>query len=258
MDFKPKRMRHDYTNEVELKSLLIREKNRNLSIGSLEKNSIIDTLITQYKDTKDSKLKNDILNLSKITQSSQVQHERFGEIILLMIKKILTKPNFSGYSWQDEFYSTACYRVFKYLHNFDFEKKSNRTNAEVSAFSYITQIISMSILEVINKNNKNSKELSEYMEKCSEGLEIYKESKNSSTFENAVEIPCEIIIDYEFESLSKALQEILNAHDTNLNIYYPKDYFISYDEYAEISSVLKGYKHTVSLIKLELDSGKVL
>ena len=42
-------MTHDYTNEVELKSLVIRERNSSLNIGTTNANKIINELNEQYK-----------------------------------------------------------------------------------------------------------------------------------------------------------------------------------------------------------------
>ena len=246
-------MTHDYTNEVELKSLVIRERNNSLNIGTTNANKIINELNEQYKASKDPELKQRIIKLSAETRIDKESHEKFGEIVLLMIKKILTKPNFSGYSWVDEFYSTSCYRVFKYIHNFDYSKKSERTGQEVSAFSYITQIIMMSILEVINRNSKLSKDIAEYTEKLSSSYDIYKESKNQSKIEESKSESIEHFVDYEFKTLSPIIREVIRENpDKEIKIYYPKDYKITYDEYAEISEELKKTKYPVSLIRVEI------
>lgn len=249
------RLTHDYTNEVELKSLVIREKNARLGQKDESKNAIINELTSQYKETKDPELKRRIIKMSEETAIDKVSHEKFGEIILLMIKKILTKPNFSGYSWVDEFYSTACYRVFKYIHNFDHTKKSERTGLEVNAFSYITQIITMSILEVINKNNKNSKDLEDYTGKVSSSYDIFKESKNKSSFEPEIKTFIhEHIIDYDFKKLAPVVRELIREHNSGeLKIYYPKNYKIGYDEYAELQGELKKSLYPISLIRIEIN-----
>ena len=247
------RMTHDYTNEVELKSLVIRERNNSLNIGTTNANKIINELNEQYKLSKDPELKERIIKLSSETKIDSISHEKFGEIVLLMIKKILTKPNFSGYSWVDEFYSTSCYRIFKYIHNFDYTKRSERTGQQVSAFSYVTQIIMMAILETINKNNKLSKDISEYTEKVSSSYDIYKESKNQTKFEEPTSECIEHFVDYEFKSLPSVIREVIREHnDKSIKIYYPKDYRITYDEYSEISEELKKSKHPVSLIRIEV------
>ena len=246
---KPKRIRHDYTNEVELKSLAMREKNKFYNVGTQDANAEINSLIQEYLATKDPKLKDIIFDLSKDTQIDKNSHERFGEIVLLMVKKILTKPNYSGYSWVDEFYSTSCYRVFKYIHNFDFEKKSKRTNQGVSAFSYITQIIIMSILEVINKNNKSKKDAERYAEMHNSDFGIYGQSKSESTYMHEIEPAKEIIIEKIENSLYDEIVKIQKSNDCDIKIYYPHSYIISFDEFAKIKPLLKA-KNSTSIIKL--------
>lgn len=247
-------MSHDYTNETELKSLLMREKNSAVNHGTTDKNAEINNLIEEYKNTgKPTEIKNKIIELSKDTKIDSKSHEIFGRIVLLMIQKILTKPNFSGYSWRDEFFSTSCYRVFKYLHNFDFEKRSKITGGEVSAFSYITQIITMSILEVINKNNKYSKELEDYKNQMSRAHGLETDPENLSYFEDSSPENIDILVDYEFDSLVDIIEKsIAENPDKEIKIYYPKDYRITYDEYAKISESLKKSVHPVSLIRLSI------
>jgi len=169
---KNSRQKHDYTCELELKSLLIREKNSKLELqnNSIRTNKRINELINLFvklntdkfqkslnsKKVKSlqNKIKDTIIKRSELVSIDRNSHERFGEIILLMIKNILKKPNFSGYTWKEDFYSDATYRVLKYLHNFNHTKTSEKTGQSVNAFSYISQIIHNSIVYIINTNNQ--------------------------------------------------------------------------------------------------------
>lgn len=246
-----KRQKHDYTNEVELKSLVIREKNKALGEGTEGNNALINDLIKEYIKNKSTQLRDTIIELSKQTTIDSASHERFGEIILLMIRRILTKPNYSGYSWTDEFYSNSCYRVFKYIHNFDCDKVSKKTGQSVSAFSYITQIIMMSILEVINKFNKIKSENEKIA--LNQSIELGIEtSQNQSTLVEDATLAKDIIIDYEFKSLSDELRKIVETQTEDVNVYYPKSYMITFDEYAVIKEILKGNKFNTSIIKLKI------
>lgn len=248
---KPQRIKHDYTNEIEVKSLSIREKNKFYNIGTQEFNSEINSLIAEYAISKDAALKEQIIELSRKTQVDNQSHERFGEIVLLMIRKILTKPNYSGYSWSDEFYSNACYRVFKYIHNFDCDKKSDRTGNSVSAFSYITQIIIMSIIEVINKNNKIQKELEKISSAHNADLGLFPSSQNATTRDNfREEEDVEIIVD-DFTRLVDEIAKYEKLHK-NIKIYYPKSYLIGFEEYSEIEKILKSHKGNISISKLKV------
>jgi len=155
------RLKHDYTCELELKSLAIREKNSKLNNFDTKYNNRINELVKTYVKLNNSKhpkakplqqkLKERIVKLSEVTNIDRNSHEKFGEIVLLMIKNILRKPNFSGYTWRDDFYSYSTFRVLRYIHNFDHTKLSQRTNLPVNAFSYISQIIHNSIVFIINE-----------------------------------------------------------------------------------------------------------
>ena len=125
------KLKHNYTSELELKSLLIRIKNDREDIGNKDLNRRINkyikwhTLISNKKYLQPAKrnivknhLKDKVVELSVRTKIDPVSYERFGVVILLMIKNILKKPQFSGYTYKDEFYSDAVYKILKYLSNF--------------------------------------------------------------------------------------------------------------------------------------------
>ena len=127
-----KKMKHNYTSELELKSLLIRIKNKRLGLGIPDKNRQINKYISWHTAINTKKyavpakrnklklrLKHRIVELSEQTSCDEKSYERFGEIILLMIKNILRKPQFSGYTYKDDFYSDAIYKILAYLNNFN-------------------------------------------------------------------------------------------------------------------------------------------
>lgn len=239
-------MKHDYTNELELKSLAIREKNVRLNLGSEDTdgsiNEDLDLKIKQYVKTKDSNLKDYIISVSEGVKISQKSHEYFGNIVILMVKKILTKPNFSGYTWQDDFYSDACYRVFKYIHNFDHTLKSKITNQPVSCFSYITQIIHNSILAIINEKNKKEKELENLTHLYNSEYDIYNESRNTSTIDFINELSVDHFIpNFNLDSIKNIL-DTAESKFKNINIRYNEG-IISFDDYAELKNILNNYKH---------------
>lgn len=239
-----KRMSHDYTNEVELKSLAIREKNKKLNLGIVDDNlnKEINNKIKEFIKTKNSDLKNEIISLSEKVQISEESHSKFGELILLMIKKILTKPNFSGYSYADDFCSDSCYRVLKYIHNFDHTLKSKINGQYVSCFSYITQIIHNSIIAIINEKNKNEKNIEEYIKMHNESYGIIETPNRESTYINNNEVEInKKITDFSIEKIEKILSEIPSEVKI-VNIEYPKKCIISYDDYAKLKPILVKYK----------------
>lgn len=195
------RQKHHYTDELELKSLLIRIKNMKLFEDSKESGEVmsefdittkekiilnksinndigkfvyiknnIDELekTSQSKDSRrrfraiQEKLKERIVAKSERVICDKFSYERFGEIIILMIKNILRKPNFSHEYCFDDFYSDAYYKIIKYVRNFDHQKISKISGYEVNAFAYISQIIHNSIIHIIQKRKSENLKIAEY------------------------------------------------------------------------------------------------
>jgi DNA-directed RNA polymerase specialized sigma24 family protein len=257
---KQEKIRHNYTSELELKSLLIRIKNERSSTGTLECNSRINKYIKwhttigakkyeapQKRNIVKSKLKEKIVALSERTQVDKRSYERFGEIILLMIKKILTKPQFSGYTYKDDFYSDAVYKILKYLDNFDHELISERTGLNVNAFAYISQIIHNSILFIINTKKKeleNHKKQVQ-MEVLNHNLQLSYDDWYAEPAKDK-NPTIEIIERVELHEIRGSLtEELLKLQDeidkcTRMEIVYPKTYLITFDEYNDLKGLLKG------------------
>lgn len=267
---KNSRQKHDYTCELELKSLLIREKNSKLELqnNSIRTNKRINELINLFvklntdkfqkslnsKKVKSlqNKIKDTIIKRSELVSIDRNSHERFGEIILLMIKNILKKPNFSGYTWKEDFYSDATYRVLKYLHNFNHTKTSEKTGQSVNAFSYISQIIHNSIVYIINTNNQEIDITDKLSQTEGEelGIEKVKTLDKTSISEKINE---KFIIqkqDLSNTSLFNLLSEFVDSSnydkDFNYTFEYPKEYLITIDEFAKLRDILKG---NISIIK---------
>ena len=155
----------NYADEVELKSLLIRAKNKALLKGTEKWNPRIKELVNTYlrsnsmrQTTRVQKfrkaLKRHIVWACEMTAAGTAELNRLSAIIDLMVDRILTKPQFSGYTYVDEFHSDVQFKVFKYITNFDHTKISSRSNDYVNAFAYITQVIHNSIIYVISTNKK--------------------------------------------------------------------------------------------------------
>lgn len=273
---KKERYKHNYTSEMELKSLLIRVKNKNFNkdIEDTKHNKRINKYIIlfnklndkKYKDSEITTRKNDIkrrikykiIKLSEVTKVDDKSYNRFGEIILLMIKKILTKPQFSGYTYRDDFYSDAIHKILKYLHNFDHTLISEISGTEVNAFAYISQIIHNSVLYIINTKNK---ELNEIKKQTQAGffnaalssidmkyLEQQKmnESKYVSGFEK-VDDKREIFLTLkDIQKYDSLYNYIIENELENVKIKYT-DYRISMDEYNLLKPLLK----TIEIYKKE-------
>lgn len=285
--FKPKagKLKHNYTSELELKSLLIRIKNRKikendiLSKNNDQKNTKINKYIDlytklnlkKYSDPKiqskkikiKNKLKEKIISISEDTVIDNYSYEKFGLIIMLMIKNILTKPQFSGYTYKDEFYSDAIFKIIKYLHNFDHKLISDRTGLPVNAFAYMSQYIHNSILFIIDLKKKESEKLKKQviLEHLNHDLQLKSQYIwNQAHFNDDEEIQnlinnskiTKIIklekIDNTLKDELIKLSDIINASN-RVEITYPKNYTITFDEYNELRNLLKS---KVNLIKSKI------
>ena len=221
-----------YVNEVKLKSLIIRVNNKKNNTGDSKHNKRINELISTFlnlikKSYKDQKitskktklkehLKRRIIELSEKTQADEVTYNEFAKCILLMIKKILTKPQFSGYSFKDDFYSDASYKILKYIHNFDHTKKSKITGLYVNAFSYVSQIIHNSIIYIIGEHKKYNSRLHDEYEKYRTIINI---SKKSHFNEDRQVEPEDCLRTVYLNSVDDFKNEInrLDSEDFNLN-----------------------------------------
>lgn len=276
---KPKRMKHDYTDELELKSLIIRVNNRTKientarreidnTTESVAKNALVNRYIkiflklkkyrSEYSSRKQklisqrNTIKQIIIDLSVDATIDKVSYERFGNIILLMIKSILTKPNFANLGYDGEFYSNSVYTIAKYVHNFDHLKISKRSGLPGNAFAYISQYIMNSFLGICNDKRDEKLKLNKQinMELLDEKYQIkhidlhiddrerhhqeikhieeivfIKEIKDSSNLVDNVK---------EILELNKVLFD--NAHA--IKIVYPECYRISFDEFNELKPLL--------------------
>ena len=261
MDKKSKKQKHNYTSELELKSLLIRVKNKksNSPITDEKYNSKINKYIIwhtkinnkkyQYPQRRNkikAKLKAKIIELSEKTAIDSRSYEQFGAIILLMIKNILKKPNFSGYTYRDDFYSDSVHKILKYLHNFDHTMISEKSGQPVNSFAYISQYIHNSFVYIINTKKKENHNIMKQVaiESLNYNLQIKNEEQyNQSSFEV---LKNEITETIKLNNIKTTLvDEILKLQDdfekfTRVEIIYPKSYLISLDEYDKLKPLLKG------------------
>ena len=84
----------------------------------------------------------------------------FGEMIILLLDKLLTRPNFSSYNFKNDMKMLAIEHILKYTWRFDSYRQSEITGQYISAFTYITTIAFNAFVATINKFNRE-KEKSE-------------------------------------------------------------------------------------------------
>lgn len=272
---KAKRQKHDYTSELELKCLLIRTQNKKINNNYSEKyNTRINRYIRTYikldkmkyadKYMRDKRinlkrdLKSQIIRLSEKTNIDYHSYEQFGKIILLMIKNILKKPNFSGYTYTDDFYSDAVHKIIKYApRNFKHNMISKSTNQPINAFAYISQIIHNSILFIIKSKSKDQDFIKKHIHNTiNDGSMDIKEYEinNDSTcddfgFPKKITIEQKINIEYIDSSLIETMQDLQFDDNSIITVTYPKNYKIGFDEYDEIKDFIEGTKKHINLIR---------
>lgn len=282
-------MKHHYTNELELKSLLIRIKktrredgtikssqtNARTDKASVDSNKTINKYIKWYTKILNAKagnlcdpskakkvqshLKERTIKLSENCCIDKESYERFGKIIMEMIGHIMTKSQFRGYSYHDDFTSDAVYKILKYLDNFDHTKISKISGQSVSAFSYITQIIHNAFLFIILKKKKDQEFITEQiiMKRSELGLSV--ENYNDYLFKEKVE---PVVVRLELGENSNLCYECMNIIETHKSKLKDKNYKLSI-EYIEndenplsiedisfIHNIKKSYKN-VTITNME-------
>jgi len=258
---KPQKMKHNYTSELELKSLLIRIKNKQDDIGDTSLNRRITKYLKWHtalnlvkyevpmkkkKAVVKANLKQKIIELSEMTQVDDYSYERFGKVILLMISKILTKSNFSSYTYHDEFYSDAINKILKYLHNFNHKMISERTGQPGNAFAYISQIIHNSVIYVINTKKKEYENYQKLkaIEEANHEFGMMNHDVYVDTHYEAEQMM--VVKEVVIETITGSLFDEINKHKhllpvvDQLNIFIPKKYIITFEDYSEMKELLKG------------------
>jgi DNA-directed RNA polymerase specialized sigma24 family protein len=265
-------MRHDYTNELELKSILIRIKNARIehntvktakTIPNNEKASLIrNRRIAKYilwnsrlqhtKKTSNPKkakevqefLKTRIIELSESTSIDTKNYEKFGNIVMTMVRHILTKAQFRGYSYYDDFMSDSVYKVLKYLDNFDHTKKSKISGQSVNAFAYLSTIIHNAIIYIIKKKKKEQQFIQEQVnyKRIEMGLPIINFDVKDDTEQRFVKVSPKNTV----KKISDAIEnnkEFIKSKNNTLNIEYITDEPLDIDELIAIQEYKKMYKN---------------
>lgn len=123
------------------------------------RNDYIQYLIERIEANETATLNEDkkLLEYARnVELTPNVSKEKFGQMLLLMIKNLATMPSFSGYSenWKTDFFSNAIEKTLLYLNNFDEKLLSKRTGERSKAFAYVTQICFNAFVNIINIRKK--------------------------------------------------------------------------------------------------------
>lgn len=226
-------------------------KNDNLNHSKRTDEIRIEKYILKHIKSKSQKfkklLRKNIILISERNIINKESYERFGEMVLLIIKNILKKPKFSGYSYRDEFYSDSTDKIFRYLKNFNHKMISERTNQEVNAFSYLSQYVHNSILFIINTKKTEKQEVEKYVNTYNENIRLLYNETSYISDDNILKLEIETIKTSLYTDII-ALSETFEHHDA-IRIHYPEDYIISLQEYTKLTKLKELLNKQISVIR---------
>lgn len=247
----------EYVNEDELKSAIIRLNNGLKDVHSANDLKRLRKYITKVKSKKlksqrfKRTLRSYIVKISERNAIDNQTFEEFGEMITLVIKNMLKKPNFSGYTYRDEFYSDTCYKILKYIKNFNHKMISKRSGQSVSAFAYVTQIVKNSLIFIIEQKKDETEKMKNLVSlESSEKVE----NVNASTYESQKET-AELVVNINEipKDLVSIMIKYLDKTEESITFEYNPDYKISLSEYEEIIKLRKNYNRNIVVQRRKLE-----
>lgn len=242
----------EYLSEDELKAEIAKvQQTQRLNYLYKEKESFEISAKYNWEKRELEEVKKEIEQIELNGGDVNYPLDKFGSMILLLLKRIMSRHNFSGYTWKDDFYSDAIEKIFKYIHNFDPTLTSKITGKPVKAFAYLTQIAMHSFISVINSHKEEiemmrqlvpllaqdtgSNTLSQYREK-------YYESQDNEATPLEFEIDIDIREQHQLPLLYNSTEYvtikdlIVSTYDNtkNYKLTMHKDMIIPIDDYEEI------------------------
>ena len=191
------------------------EEIRVIYISSLEKRIALNQRATQKQDIE-------LLAYAKVIELvPNISKEKFGQMLLLMIKNLATMPSFSGYSdnWKTDFFGNAIEKTLLYLDNFDENLLSKRTGERSKAFAYVTQICFNAFVNIINIRKKEEAFLKDTISLESanlDGLKYYSnvtpEIKEDEPQHNEYSVKVKKISEID-AAIKKAIDHILSSNE---------------------------------------------
>ena len=241
-----------YLNEISLKKemVLVNNANKLKKDSTLKEYNNLDLLNelqkkyeTETYNIRKGQIEEEFNNEVQKCYIKDYSKETFGEMILMLIKNLLKKHCFSGYTqeWKEDFAIDAIDKILRYMHNFDPSKISERSGKRVKAFAYLTQITTQAFISVINKKNdekhksKNYDVIS-YSSMYSESFvnKLYHNDNQSRFTEPEIKYK-----EYHVKSLDEIIDILKDYNESNaIKITYPLEIkSIPLDVYAEIERV---------------------
>jgi len=213
----------------------------------------INTLRNKYIDLEKSsekglqKTKREVRNRIKdLSSKTYINRDPnyFGEMMLIIINNILTRPNFSGYSYKNEMKSLAIEHILKYTWRFSPYKQSKITGQYVSAFTYISTICFNAFVATINSQNKEIKKSKEdFIETQKMRYSDIRSSKitpECSSIDKTVKI-----VNIKNKLIDEIKKIPIDARD--ILVQYPSEYKIDMDEYEKITDFSESNNINLSI-----------
>lgn len=233
----------------------MKTKNVNLQNSRKTDAARISKYIKKHQKSKSQKFKRSlrehIILISERNIIDKESYERFGEMVLLIIKNILKKPKFSGYTYRDEFYSDSTDKILRYLKNFNHKMISKiKTGQQVNAFSYLSQYVHNSILFIINTKNTEKQEVEKYVNTYNENIRLLYNETSYTKENKSITLDIEEIKASLYSDIIALSQENSDYEDTDeIKVLYPKDYIISLDEYTKLTKLKELLNKQISVIR---------
>ncbi len=171
----------------------------------------------------------------------------FGEMILLMLDKLLTRPNFVNYNYKNEMKSLAIEHILKYTWKFDPYRKSEISGQYISAFTYITTIAFNAFVATINKHNKEKEKIKQDF---LETQKLLHREPNRSKIEEEYSLPKKEVI---FNNINKDLFSLIKMiilDEKDILVKIPENYHISLEEYEKIKNYSNLNKINISISRI--------
>jgi len=191
-------------------------------------------------------IRNKIRDLSSKTYIER-DGNLFSEMIIQLMDKLLTRPNFVNYNYKNEMKSLATEYILKYTWKFDPYKKSKISGQYVSAFTYITTIAFNAFVATINKFNK---EQGKIKEEYLETQKLFHLDAHQSTIEDDYSTPQKTVYFKNINGTLFDMIQLIKLDEKDIQIMYNPDYKISMEEYNKITKYSKENNINLSVTRI--------
>jgi len=174
----------------------------------------------------------------------------FGAMVILILDRLATRPQFSGYTYVNEMKSLATEHILKYTYKFNPYQQSEITGQYVSAFAYISTIGFNAFIATINKMKLEQEKIkTDFLET----QKPFHRDHNHSTYDPEFSVVDKIVRIQHLDegAMLYDMIKMITLDEKNIKVIYPKEYLISLDEYQLITDFSKNNDINLSVVKTE-------